>query len=230
MIVILGAMESEIDSFLGRLENRQTLLWKGFALHRGLLANRDVLICRSGVGKVMAALVTQHLIDGFSPRAVLFTGIAGSLRSHIDVGDTLLARELVQHDMDTSGLGIPRGQIPFTNFRFLPADPALLTIASRYRPDTGRVHLGRICTGDQFITHRELSSHAYLTEELDGDGVEMEGAAVAQVCAVNDVPCLVVRTISDRADGAAPQDFAAFLPRASHNSLELVLHMLAQMD
>lgn len=230
MIVILGAMESEIDSFLGRLENRQTLSWKGFSLHRGTLAGRDVLICRSGVGKVMAALVTQHLIDTFAPRAVLFTGIAGSLRSHIDVGDTLLGRELVQHDMDTATLGIPRGQIPFTDYRFLPADPALLAIAARYQPVSGHLHLGRICTGDQFITHRELSSHAYLTGELEGDGVEMEGASVAQVCAVNAVPCLVARTISDRADGAAPEDFAAFLPKASHNSLQLVLHMLAEMD
>lgn len=229
MIVILGAMESEIESFLGELENRHTELWNGFPLHSGVLAGQRVVLSRSGVGKVMAAMVSQHLIHAFAPRAILFTGIAGSLQPHIDIGDTLLARDLVQHDMDSGGLGMPRGQIPYTDYRFLPSDARLLEIAARYRPDEGRVHVGRICTGDQFITHRELESHDYLLSELEGDGVEMEGAAVAQVCAVNGVPCLVCRTISDRADGSATVDFNAFLPRASHNSLALVKHMLGEL-
>ncbi|MEN3111312.1 5'-methylthioadenosine/adenosylhomocysteine nucleosidase [Uliginosibacterium paludis] len=229
MIIILGAMENEIESFLGALEETSTHEWNGFARHRGRLGGHEVLISRSGVGKVMAAMVTQNLIDTWKPRALLFTGIAGSLRETIDIGDTLLGRDLVQHDMDTSGLGIPRGQIPFTDYRFLPADPALLAIAQTYRPPQGQLHSGRICTGDQFITHRDLDSHRYLFDELDGDGVEMEGAAVAQVCALNRLPCLVARTISDRADGKAAESFAAFLPRASLNSLSLVRHILAAL-
>ncbi|SFO00332.1 adenosylhomocysteine nucleosidase [Formivibrio citricus] len=229
MIVILGAMESEISEFLSCMQNRQTCNWNGFEHHRGTIDGHEVLVSRSGVGKVKAAMMTQHLIDDYKPRAILFTGLAGSLRPHIAIGDTLVARDLVQHDMDTSGIGYPRGQIPFTDWRFLPADPCLLEIASGFTPQQGSLHIGRICTGDQFITHREMDSHAHLTGELEGDGVEMEGASVAQVCAINKVPCLVARTISDKADGSAAVNFEEFLPRASHNSLDFVRYMLAGM-
>lgn len=229
MIVILGAMESEISEFLSCMENRQTRNWNGFDHHQGTIDGHAVLVSRSGVGKVKAAMLTQHLIDDYEPRAVLFTGLAGSLRPHIAIGDTLIARDLVQHDMETSGIGFPRGQIPFTDWRFLPADPRLLEIAAGFSPKLGCLHVGRICTGDQFITHREMDSHAYLNDELAGDGVEMEGASVAQVCHINKVPFLVARTISDKADGSAAVNFEEFLPRASHNSLDFVRYMLSLM-
>lgn len=229
MIIILGAMDSEIGSFLSVMENGQVHSWHGFEHHQGKIDGHVVLVSKSGVGKVMAAMMTQHLIDDYQPRAVLFTGLAGSLREHIAIGDTLIARDLVQHDMETSEIGFPRGQIPFADWRFLPSDPVLLKIGSEFSPIQGKLHLGRICTGDQFITHREMDSHAYLTGELAGDGVEMEGASVAQVCAVNRIPCLVARTISDKADGSAAVNFEDFLPRASHNSLDFVRFMLARM-
>ncbi len=229
MIVILGAMDSEIESFLSVMDGRQAHHWHGFEHHQGEIEGRTVLVGKSGVGKVMAAMVTQRLIHEYQPDAVLFTGLAGSLQPHIEIGDTLIARDLVQHDMETSQIGYPRGQIPFTDWRFVPGDERLLRIAEGFQPTQGRAHLGRICTGDQFITHREMTSHAYLTGELAGDAVEMEGASVAQGCAVNRVPCLVARTISDKADGSAAANFEEFLPRASHNSLDFVRHMLARM-
>ncbi len=229
MIVILGAMESEISEFLTHMENRQTSNWNGFQHHRGTLDGRDVLVSRSGVGKVKAAMMTQHLIDDYHPQAILFTGLAGALQGHIDIGDTLVARDLVQHDMETSALGFPRGQVPYTEWRFLPCDPHLLEIAATFTPQEGHVHIGRICTGDQFISHREMASHAHLTGELAGDGAEMEGASVALVCHINKVPFLVVRTISDKADGSAAVNFGEFLPRASCNSLDFVRYMLSKM-
>ncbi|WP_164844443.1 5'-methylthioadenosine/adenosylhomocysteine nucleosidase [Azoarcus sp. DN11] len=229
MIIILGAMDSEIEEFLSRLSSPQRHQWNGFAQHRGQLEGQDVLVSKSGVGKVMSALVTQHLIDRWHPQAVIFTGLAGSLRPHIDIGDTLLAADLVQHDLESAGLQLPRGQVPYSDYRFMPADPVLLELAAGFVPATGKVHRGRICTGDQFITCREMDSHAYLTEELEGDGVEMEGASVALVCSVNRVPFLVARTISDRADGSAADNFEAFLPRASRNSLDLVRFLLPRI-
>lgn len=229
MIVILGAMDSEISEFLSCMENRQTRNWNGFEHHRGTIDAHEVLVSRSGVGKVKAAMMTQHLIDDYQPRAILFTGLAGSLRPQIAIGDTLIARDLVQHDMEASGIGFPRGQIPFTDWRFLPADARLLGIASGFIPQQGNLHIGRICTGDQFITHREMDSHTHLTGELEGDGVEMEGASVAQVCAINQVPFLVARTISDKADGSAAVNFEEFLPCASNNSLDFVRYMLGRI-
>jgi len=223
-------MDSEIDGFLSRLENRLEIHWNGFTQHRGQLEGQEVLVSKSGVGKVMSAMVTQHLIDRWHPKAVIFTGLAGSLQPHIEIGDTLLAADLVQHDMESAALNLPRGQVPFSNYRFLPSHPALLELAAGYRPANGRLHQGRICTGDQFITYREMVTHAYLTEELEGDGVEMEGASVALVCSVNRVPFLVARTISDRADEDAATNFEAFLPQASQNSLDLVRFILREID
>lgn len=229
MIVILGAMDSEISSFLSVMDSAQVRHWNDFTHHQGTIDACAVVVSKSGVGKVMAAMMTQHLIDDYQPTAVLFTGLAGSLQPHIAIGDTLIARDLVQHDMEASAIGFPRGQIPFSDWRFIPADPRLLHLASQYEPAEGKLHVGRICTGDQFVSHREMASHTHLAAELAGDGVEMEGASVAQVCAVNNVPCLVARTISDKADGSAAVNFEEFLPRASHNSLDFVRYMLPQI-
>lgn len=229
MVIILGAMDTEIREFLTQLEDPQVLHWNGFTQHRGRLFGQEVLIGKSGVGKVMSAMVTQHLIDAWRPKAVLFTGLAGSLQPHIDIGDTLLAVDLVQHDLDSAGLRLPRGQVPYSDYRFLEPHPELLALAGEFVPARGSLHKGRICTGDQFITHREMASHAYLTEELAGDGVEMEGASVALVCTVNRVPFLIARTISDRADGQARVNFEALLPEASLNSLALVRFLLPRI-
>ncbi|MDP5240826.1 5'-methylthioadenosine/adenosylhomocysteine nucleosidase [Uliginosibacterium sp. 31-16] len=229
MIVILGAMDSEIAEFLSVMEQRETSVWQGIEEHRGLIDGHRVLVSKTGVGKAMAAMRTQHFIDKAAPRALLFTGLAGSLKTDIRIGDTVLGRDLVQHDLESVVLGLPRGQIPFTEIRFLTPDPALLARATQYQPPEGKVHLGRICTGDQFITHREMSSHAYLHQELAGDAVEMEGAAVALVCSLNAIPYLVARTISDMADEDAVSNFEEILPRASQNSLALVRHLLAGM-
>lgn len=227
MIVILGAMDTEIAEFLSVMAARETSVWQGIEEHRGLIDGHRVLVSKTGVGKAMAAMRTQHFIDKAEPHVLLFTGLAGSLKLDIHIGDTVIGRELVQHDLESVVLGLPRGQIPFSDIRFLKPDPALLALAANYQPPEGCVYLGRICTGDQFITHREMISHAYLHSELAGDAVEMEGAAVALVCSLNQIPFLVVRTISDMADGDAVSNFEEILPRASHNSLAFVRHILA---
>lgn len=229
-ILIFGAMDAEISEFLSCMQDRETQTWNGFLHHRGRIAGKSVLVSKTGVGKVMAAMVTQHLIDKYQPKMVLFTGLAGSLQPHIEIGDTVIARDLVQHDMEPSGIGFPRGQIPYSDWRFLSVDASLLALAQAYQPKTGRVHLGRVCTGDQFITHAEMESHAYLIDELAGDVVEMEGASVAQVCLINAVPFLVVRTVSDKADGSATINFEEFLPGASLNSLDFVNYLLARIE
>ncbi|MDO6385374.1 5'-methylthioadenosine/adenosylhomocysteine nucleosidase [Uliginosibacterium sp. 31-12] len=230
MIVILGAMDAEIAEFLSVMEARETSVWQGIEEHRGLIDGHRVLVSKTGVGKAMAAMRTQHFIDKAAPCALLFTGLAGSLKLDIRIGDTVIGRDLVQHDLESVVLGLPRGQIPFSDIRFLTPDPNLLALGQTYRPAEGQVHTGRICTGDQFITHREMKSHAYLHSELAGDAVEMEGAAVALVCSLNQVPYLVVRTISDMADEDAVSNFEEILPRASQNSLAFVRHVLTGID
>jgi len=229
MIVILGAMEAEIEEFLTSMTGRVTENWPGGSYHRGEIDGQPVIVARSGVGKVMAAMTTQFLVSRFAPRSLIFTGLAGSLKADIRIGDTIFARDLIQHDLDCTVAGFPRGTIPYSDWRFIPGDQKLLAAAMGYEPKTGRTHQGRICTGDQFITCREMSSHEYLHSELYGDAVEMEGAAVAMACAIYNIPCLVARTISDMADEGAVVDFNGFLPTASRNSLALVRYLLPRI-
>lgn len=226
MIVILGAMDAEIKEFLNCLQERVSTTWPGGSYHRGTIDGHQVIVARSGVGKVMATMTCQYLISQFAPQSLIFTGLAGSLRREIGIGDTLFARDLIQHDLDCTVAGYPRGSTPDSSRQFIECDKTLLTAAAGYQPEFGTTHQGRICTGDQFITHREMSSHEYLHGELFGDAVEMEGAAVALTCAIYQVPCLVARTISDMADDGALVDFNSFLPIASRNSLSLVRYLL----
>ncbi len=226
MVALLGAMDGEITELLGALEGRSDESWAGFTIHRGALEDREVVVAKSGVGKTMSALLTQRLIDVYSPVAIVFTGLAGGISAKLEIGDVLVARDCAQHDMDATPLGFRRGEIPYSPYRILSCDPALVAVAASCIPENGKTIVGRILTGDQFITGKALSSYRYLSDELEGDAVEMEGASVGLTATVNGIPFLLVRTISDRADGKAVPDFEAFLPQASRNSLRFVRAVL----
>ncbi len=219
-------MDGEIAEFLGALDRKKEEKWTDFTFHTGMLEDREVVVAKSGVGKVMAAMVTQRLIDAYRPRAVIFTGLAGGISDKIEIGDTLVAEDCIQHDLDATSLGFKRGEVPYSPYRVLVCDKALADAASFCIPAEGKTVRGRVLTGDQFITKRDFASHRYLLDELKGDAVEMEGAGVGLVACVNKVPFLLVRTISDKADSNAKTDFHAFLPKASRNSLHFVRHVL----
>ncbi len=229
MIAILGAMDGEIAEFLGALDRKKEERWTDFVFHTGMLEDREVVVMKSGVGKVMAAMVTQRLIDAYRPRAVIFTGLAGGISDRLEIGDTLVAEDCIQHDLDASSLGFKRGEVPYSPYRVLVCDRTLVDAASFCIPEKGKAVRGRVLTGDQFITKRDFASHRHLLEELKGDAVEMEGAAAGLVATVNKVPFLLIRTISDRADSNAKTDFHAFLSRASRNSLHFVRHVLRRV-
>lgn len=227
-VVILGALEAEVDAFLSELQDRQPVKAGGLLAHRGTLFGKEVVVGRSGVGKVYAAMTTQWLIREFTPRAVLFTGVAGALNPAFEVGDIVLARDCVQYDMDARGLGFPIGTIPYTELRFFESDSRLLEHAMAAAADH-RMHTGRILTGDRFVTHEQLSHLHSVRDELGGgDAVEMEGASVAQVCTVHGTPSLIIRTISDKANADSPVDFPRFLPTVAKNSFAVVKHLLEQ--
>ena len=226
MIAILGAMDGEIQEFLGVLDRKSEVLWTEFVFYRGLLESKEVVVAKSGVGKTLSAMVTQRIIDEFAPRAILFTGLAGGISPRLEIGDTLIAEDCIQHDLDATALGFKRGEIPFTSHRIIPCDRTLVEAASFCIPAEGKMVRGRVLTGDQFITQKDLASHRYLVDELKGDAVEMEGASVGLVATVNKVPFLLIRTISDKADSHAKVDFHTFLPKASKNSLHFVRHIL----
>jgi 5'-methylthioadenosine/S-adenosylhomocysteine nucleosidase len=224
-IALIGALDEEIQAYLDELQDQRILQWNSICFYQGVLFGQDVVIVKSGVGKVFAALVTQKLIDTFQPKAILFTGVAGGLNPMYEVGDVVVAQDCVQHDLDTTELGIPRGKVPYTNFHFFESDERLKTLALDAQLKH-KIHAGRIVTGDQFITQKEMHHFKHLTTELAGDAVEMEGASVGLVCAVNEIPFLLIRTISDKADGNATNSYMELLPVVAKNSFELVAHVL----
>ena len=222
-------MDAEIAAFLAHAESITTESWHGFEFHSARMEGRDEVLVKCGIGKVFAALVSQRLIDVYAPSRLIFTGVAGSLNPAYAIGDVVVSGDCAQHDVDGGALGFERGNLLYTDLRFFTADPELARLALAAPANGHRIHSGRILTGDQFMTRDEINHHRYLMEELAGDAVEMEGAALAQVCAVNKLPFVVVRTISDKADGDAVHDFTKFLPVIVNNSYAIVRHILANL-
>lgn len=220
---LIAALPEELDALLSVLEGARPEPLAGRTFWRGTLAGHPVVAVLSGIGKVAAALTTTLLISRFGAGRVLFLGVAGGIGPGVQVGDIVVADTLLQHDMDASPL-FPRHEVPLTGLSRFPADPAFTDLLVRastaalqahqevaaFVGRTPRVHRGLVLSGDRFVA--TAAESAALRERLpDALAVEMEGAAVAQVCHAFGVPLAVVRSISDRADDAAHLDFPAFL-------------------
>ncbi len=229
LFVLIGAMDIEIEEYCKHLTNTRLTKWNGFEFYEGQLGSKEVVVVKSGIGKVFAAMITQKLIDLYSPTHIIFTGVAGALNPDYEIGDVVISKDCVQHDMDVTALGFARGTIPYTNYNYFNADPHLFRLATSTQIDHS-LHTGRILTGDQFLSKKELNQYDYLITELNGDAVEMEGAAVAQVCTINEIPFLIVRTISDKANEEASVNFNNLLPEIAKNSFLIVHHILEQFE
>ena len=164
--------------------------------YEGILAGKKVVVVRSGIGKVNAGICAQILADVFSVDAIINTGIAGSLNKNINIGDIVLSTDVVQHDMDATGFGYRKGQIPQ-----MP--------------------------GDQFVCDQDVKNR--IVSEFSAYATEMEGAAIGQAAYLNEIPFLVVRAISDKADGSAQMDYSEFEKAAVDHSVRLTLNMLARI-
>lgn len=228
-VAIIGALDAELDLLMREMKELQTKGSGPFCFRFGTLAGVDVVLTKSGVGKVLAAMTAQRIIDEVRPSHIIFTGIAGALHSDLDRGDLVVGRDYIQHDLDTEALGFQRGEIPYTGLRIIPGSSELIELAASFHPQKHKLRVGRILSGDQFVLQSGSESHSYLTEELQGTAIEMEGAAVALVCHLQSIPFVAIRTISDRADASAALDFEAFLPVASHQSLAVVSHILQKL-
>lgn len=222
----MGAMEGEIKTFRDSLMNRTDCPWKGGIFHEGSLSGLETVVTQCGVGKVQAAMAVQKVIDTYQPRALFFWGIGGSLKDDLVPGDIVAGRETVQHDMDATFFGLDRGKIPGTQFRFVESDRILYNLALSAPTLQGKITGGKILTGDQFISSRNSEQLKYLRDELDGDCVDMEGAAAAFVCHRNGIPHLILRTISDNSDGKQKINLREFLKQSSKNSLHILIQIL----
>jgi len=228
-IGIIGALDEEIVHYLSELSEPVKTTASGFAFYDGKLAGKDVVVVKCGAGKVNAATCTQLLIGRFGVSCIIFTGVAGALNPSLGIKDMVISRDSIQHDVDATGLGFEKGEIPYSKIRVIDASAELgkLAYSEARRLGLNIIH-GRMLSGDQFITDHGASKR--LRDEFHGDCVDMESAAVAHVCKLNNVPHLIIRSISDRADKSASVDFKAFCMDASKNSFSLVRSILAKMD
>lgn len=229
VIGLIGAMDEEVELLLGQLENKVTSVKAGVTYASGIIHGKQVVVCKSGVGKVNAAVTTQILIDSFGVSKILFTGVAGALHPDLNIGDIVISSSCMQHDMDVTPLGFARGMIPYQEISDFPADPSLIELAEEACKEQSAHHyvIGKVLSGDQFIASRETVQTLY--EDLNGACAEMEGSAVAQVCYMNNVPYVVIRSMSDKADGSAHVNFPEFTVKASKRSHEIVNYMLGRL-
>ena len=228
-LAILSALPEEQSGLLASLQRPECVAHAGRRFTRGTLHGQPVVLVLSGIGKVAAATTATALIERFGVARMVFTGVAGGLGEGVRVGDVVVAQSYVQHDMDASPL-FARWQVPGYAGVCLPCDAALTALLSgavsaclesaggqfdhEFMQDAPRLHQGLIASGDRFVSCAQVS-HA-LRAPLQAAGhdvlaVEMEGAAVAQVCVDYGVPFAAVRTISDRADDDAHVDFPRFI-------------------
>ncbi|MGQ0709802.1 MAG: 5'-methylthioadenosine/adenosylhomocysteine nucleosidase [Rhodoferax sp.] len=239
-IAILSALAEEQDGLVQSLGQARCVRRAGRDYWCGQLHGHNVVLALSRVGKVAAATTAATLLEHFQARAVLFTGVAGGVGEGVQVGDVVLARQFVQHDMDASPL-FPRYEVPLTGSTLWETDPQwsdrLLQAAhaslagAEHAGRAVQVHQGLIATGDRFVCA------AQQVRQLCGDladaghvplAVEMEGAAVAQVCADYGVPFAAVRTISDRADDSAHVDFPQFVTTVASVYAQRMVHAALQ--
>jgi len=246
-IAILSALPQEQQGLQYLLAGVHTVRHAGRDFVQGQLHGQSVVLALTGIGKVAAATTASAVIERFGARQLLFTGVAGGVGAGVQVGDVVVARQFLQHDMDVRPL-FPRWQVPGYAAPTLACDAAmsagLLAAAQACVADAAlwdevllagyapRAHAGLVASGDQFIVSAAMSGQ--ITADLQAAGhaplaVEMEGAAIAQACADYSVPFAAVRTISDRADDSAHVDFPAFVEAvASRYALRIVQHWLAQ--
>ncbi|MDD3393177.1 MAG: 5'-methylthioadenosine/adenosylhomocysteine nucleosidase [Anaerotignum sp.] len=229
-IGIIGAMEEEILCLKEKIEIVTTKNVVGLTFYIGRYKGNSIILVRSGIGKVNAAICAQAMIDHFGVDYILMLGVAGALAEGLNIGDIVISTDAVQHDMDTSALGDPIGTIPRMAESYFKADEELVRLAMASAAEIAdgyRVITGRIASGDQFICTKEGKSK--IRKDVQGTCAEMEGAAIAHACWLNRIPFLIVRAISDGAGEEANLSFEKFCSIAAKRSSELVERILEKM-
>lgn len=230
MIGIIGAMDEEVKAIIEKMTNVESREKAGMTFNRGTLEGKEAVVVRSGIGKVNAGLCTQILVDDYKIDAVINTGIAGSLKNQIDIGDIVLSSDALYHDMDATGFGYDFGVVPRMESSVFKGDVRLINLAKecceRVNPDIN-VHIGRVVSGDQFVSDKAKKD--WINEHFDGYCTEMEGAAIAHAATLNNIPFLIVRAISDKADNSATMDYGEFEKKAIIHSVNLIMEFVKNM-
>jgi adenosylhomocysteine nucleosidase len=226
---IIGAMDEEIENILSFIKIEREEIKAGMKFYFGEHEGNHLVVVRSGIGKVNAAICTQILIDDFNVDKIINVGIAGGTNESIMPGDVVIAEGLVQHDMDTTYFGDEIGQIPRLDVFEIKCDRQLVSKAKEVCniKNSHNSFVGRVVSGDQFV--HESSKLKWLSEKFGALACEMEGASIAQVCYLNKVPFVVIRSISDNAILGIHMDYEKFKMEAIENSTNIIIGMLSYL-
>jgi len=228
-VAIIGAMEEEVAILREKIEDREETTIANCEFSTGKINGVDVVLLKSGIGKVNAAMSTTILLERFKPDYVINTGSAGGFLHSLNVGDTVISTEVVHHDVDVTAFGYEYGQVPGMPARYA-ADIKLVEIAEKSAEQITDIQVvkGLIATGDSFMNDPARVEFVR-TKFPELYAVEMEAAAIAQVCTQFAVPFVITRALSDIAGKESNISFEQFLHKAALHSSNLVLSMLAAL-
>lgn len=231
MIGIIGAMQEEVSLLQEEMKVDEIIEKAGMVFYKGELCGQEVVIVKSGIGKVNAALCAQILVDVFQVDTLINTGIAGSLDARIDIGDMVISTDAVQHDMDASIFGDPIGQIPRMDTFSFPSNKELVELAKEVNEEENpdiHTFTGRIVSGDQFVSSAEVKER--IVSNFQAMCTEMEGAAIAHAAYLNKISCVIIRAISDKADNSAVMDYPEFERLAIVHSVRLIRGLMKKLS
>ena len=230
-IGIIGAMAVEIAALKEKMTDLTVTNRTGMEFYEGVLEGIPAVVVQCGVGKVNAAMCTQILCDLFGVTHLVNTGIAGSLCAQLDIGDLVISRDAMYHDFDCHVLNsnYPVGQVPGMAVHAFPADELLMGLAFEASEDVnpGHTQMGRIASGDQFVSRKDLKSQ--IIADTGALCTEMEGTAIAHTAWRNGVPFVVVRAISDKADDSAEMDYPTFEAIAAQRCASVTLRLVRKL-
>jgi len=228
-VAIIGAMEEEVKILRDKLENKEQEVIAGSEFTSGTLNGVEVILLKSGIGKVNAALSTTLLLDRYKPDYVINTGSAGGFHHSLNVGDVVISTEVRHHDVDVTAFGYEYGQVPGLPAAFLP-DETLVSIAESKANDIADIQVvkGTIATGDSFMNDPERVD--YIRSKIPNIyAVEMEAAAIAQVCHQFNTPFVIIRALSDIAGKESNVSFEQFLDKAALHSANMVINIASEL-
>ncbi len=230
-IGIIGAMELEVETLKKEMTITRKLTKAKMEFNEGTLNGADVVVVRSGVGKVNAALCVQILADIFEVTHIINTGVAGSLNAKLDIGDILISKIALHHDVDATNFGYPIGEVPQLGIKEFPADEKMIELAEKTcAKELPELHtmIGRVVSGDQFIAAKDVKEKLITT--FSGDCCEMEGASIAHGAYLNGIPFVILRAISDKADDSAQMDYPTFERHAAEHCAKLVKALVPEIN
>ncbi|WP_027633129.1 5'-methylthioadenosine/adenosylhomocysteine nucleosidase [Clostridium hydrogeniformans] len=226
---IISAMSEELELLLKEMDNKETYKKANMEFNVGEIYGKKVVCVVCGIGKVNAAVCAQILVSEYNVTNVINVGIAGGIGEDIVPGDLVIASDLIQHDMDATAFGDKHGQIPrLDTFDFKCSEDLISLAKNACEKNTNhKSFIGRIATGDQFVA--DVEKIRWLKEMFNALACEMEGGSIAHVCYLNNIPFVVIRSISDNANTGAHMDFEKFKYIAVENSTNILKAMLKEM-